>query len=315
MINTMTQQNKTQGFFIKYKKWLIALGGLYLIPRILMITSIVGGSIYLYVNNDTNYHPFKSYIVSGFKAGHADGAKDEVSGQRPSSSLWNTYWWETDKLKKKSERGAKLAEMKLENIKLPLQLELDKRFITGLDFYADYVKQRIKRESFKSDSEYHKALEDEAWKAGYAFGYNEGINGFSYNSALICLCFVGNNALASNNRIQGKIKRLIEITEEQYGIPSGLLEAIAFVESGINSHAINVAGKPVIATNNNEALKVIADARDNGIRNIDVGVMQLNYRWHSNAFANIQEMLNPKRNIEYAAEFLIRLKKQHGTWY
>ena len=66
---------------------------------------------------------------------------------------------------------------------------------------------------------------------------------------VICLSLVSNNALAANNQIQGKIKRLIEITEEQYGIPSGLLEAIAFVESGINSHAINVAGKPVIATN------------------------------------------------------------------
>jgi soluble lytic murein transglycosylase-like protein len=133
---------------------------------------------------------------------------------------------------------------------------------------------------------------------------------------VICLCFIGsNNALASNNHIQGKIKRLIKATEEQYGIPSGLLEAIAFVESGINNHAINVAGKPVIATNNNEALKVITDAQENGIRNIDVGVMQLNYRWHSNAFANIQEMLNPKNNIEYAAKLLIRLKKQHGTWY
>jgi soluble lytic murein transglycosylase-like protein len=87
------------------------------------------------------------------------------------------------------------------------------------------------------------------------------------------------------------------------------------VESGINNHAINVAGKPVIVTNNNEALKVIADAQENGIRNIDMGVMQLNYRWHSNAFANIQEMLNPKRNIEYAAKFLLRLKKEHGTWY
>jgi len=132
---------------------------------------------------------------------------------------------------------------------------------------------------------------------------------------VICLCMASNNALASNSYVQGKIKRLIAITEEQYGIPSGLLEAIAFVESGINNHAINVDGKPVIATNNNEALKVIADAQENGIRNIDVGVMQLNYRFHSNAFANIQEMLNPKRNIEYAAEFLIRLKKQHGTWY
>jgi soluble lytic murein transglycosylase-like protein len=126
---------------------------------------------------------------------------------------------------------------------------------------------------------------------------------------VICLCMASNNALASNSYVQGKIKRLIKATEEQYGIPSGLLEAIAFVESGINNHAINVAGKPVIVTNNHEAMRVIADAQENGIRNIDVGVMQLNYRWHSNAFANIQEMLNPKRNIEYAAKFLLRLKK------
>ena len=132
---------------------------------------------------------------------------------------------------------------------------------------------------------------------------------------VICLCMASNNALASNSSVQGKIKRLIKTTEEQYGIPSGLLEAIAFVESGINNHAINVDGKPVIATNNKEALKVIADAQENGIRNIDVGVMQLNYRFHSKAFANIQEMLNPKNNIEYAAKLLIRLKKQHGTWY
>ena len=132
---------------------------------------------------------------------------------------------------------------------------------------------------------------------------------------VICLCMASNNALVSNNHIQGKIKRLIKATEEQYGIPSGLLEAIAFVESGINNHVINIAGKAVIATNNNEALKVISDARENGIRNIDVGVMQLNYRWHSKSFANIQEMLNPKNNIEYAAKFLLRLKKQHGTWY
>ena len=132
---------------------------------------------------------------------------------------------------------------------------------------------------------------------------------------VICLCMASNNALASNNHIQGKIKRLIQATEEQYGIPSGLLEAIAFVESGINNHVINIAGKSVIAMNNKEALKIISDARENGIKNIDVGVMQLNYRWHSNAFANIQEILNPKNNIEYAAKFLLRLKKQHGTWY
>jgi hypothetical protein len=194
----MSNQDQPQSFFVKYKKWLIALGGLYLIPTILMISAIIGASIYLYVNNDTNFHPFKSYILSGFKAGHADGTKDKVSGQRPTSTLWNKYWWETDKLKEKvalekeeylsqfpeSERGSKLAEMKLDNIKLPLQLELDKRFKTGLDFYADYVKQRVKRESFASDAEHQKALQDEAWKVGYTHGYREGLNGFWYEIAL-----------------------------------------------------------------------------------------------------------------------------------
>ena len=192
MINTMTQS-----FLVKYKKWLIALGGLYLIPRILMISVIIGASIYLYVNNDTNFHPFKSYIVSGFREGHVDGAKSHVSGQIPSRSIWQNYKNETRTLKEKvalekeeylsqfpeSERGSKLAEMKLNNVKLPLQLELDKRFKTGLDFYADYVKQRAKRDSFASDAEYQETLQDEAWKIGYAHGYREGLAGWGYDTA------------------------------------------------------------------------------------------------------------------------------------
>jgi hypothetical protein len=194
----MSNQNQLQSFFVKYKKWLIVLVSLYLIPRILMISAIIGACIYLYVNNDTNFHPFKSYILSGVREGHADGSKNHVSGQRPSSSLWSNYWWKTRELKEKvalekkeylsqfpeSERGSKLAEMKLDNIKLPLQLELDKRFKSGLDFYADYVKQRVKRESFASDEEYQKALQDEAWKVGYAHGYREGLAGRDDDTAL-----------------------------------------------------------------------------------------------------------------------------------
>ena len=83
-----------------------------------------------------------------------------------------------------SERGSKLAEMKLANIKLPLQLELEKRFRTGVNFYADYVQQRVKRESFATEEEYQKALQDEAWKVGYAFGYLGGSAGRWYEIAL-----------------------------------------------------------------------------------------------------------------------------------
>jgi hypothetical protein len=119
---------------------------------------------------------------------------------------------ETDKLKEKvalekeeylsqfpeSERGSKLAEMKLDNIKLPLQLELDKRFKTGLDFYADYVQQRVKRESFASDEEYQKALQDEAWKVGYEHGYCNGVSDFTEESGLSMLEY---NVLYQNNLI------------------------------------------------------------------------------------------------------------------
>ena len=206
MISIMSNQDQPQSFFVKYKKWLIALGGLYLIPTILMISAIIGASIYLYVNNDTNYHPFKSYILSGFKAGHADGIKEYTGSSYETrkalhTTPWRKYKTVTDKLKEKvalekeeylsqfpeSERGSKLAEMKLDNIKLLLQLELDKRFKSGLDFYADYVKQRVKRESFASDAEYQKALQDEAWKVGYEYGYRNGISGYTEQSGLSML--------------------------------------------------------------------------------------------------------------------------------
>ncbi|MCF8494662.1 MAG: lytic transglycosylase domain-containing protein [Rickettsiaceae bacterium] len=111
------------------------------------------------------------------------------------------------------------------------------------------------------------------------------------------------------------MEQLIKNTEQQYSIPSGLLVAIAKIESGMNAYALNVNGKSVLASNSREASSLIASARKVGISNIDVGIMQLNYRWHASGFASIQEMLNPQRNIEYAASFLLRLKKQHGTWH
>ena len=192
----MTKQNTVQSFFIKYKKWFIALLGIQLIPVMLLITLFGGGAIYLYVNNDINFHPYKSYIASGFRAGHSDGIKD-YTGVKVPWSLWQKYASQTRKLKEKvalekkeylakfpeSERGVKLAEMRIDNIKLPLQVEFDKRFKRGIDFYADFVDQRVQRKNFKSDKEYKEALEDEAWKAGYACGYREGSSGYSFNAA------------------------------------------------------------------------------------------------------------------------------------
>lgn len=195
---TMTQECKQQSFFEKYKKWIVALIGLQLVPVVLLLTIFGGAAIYVFINDDTNFHPYKSYIMKGFHAGYSEGLKDKIWKEAPEWTDWMRYDNETEQLQKlvlaeqkeylsqfpKSERGIKLAEMKQQGIKLPMQQKLDKRFKTGLDFYADYVDQRVNRNSYQSEEEYNKALTDMAWKVGYAHGYIEGRAGSPESVAL-----------------------------------------------------------------------------------------------------------------------------------
>ena len=111
------------------------------------------------------------------------------------------------------------------------------------------------------------------------------------------------------------IKKYIAAVEQRNEIPRGLLSAIVGVESGFNPTAINIEGKSVITNNKSEAIKTIKNALNQGVTNIDIGIAQINYRWHKDKFRNIEEMINPTANIEYAAKLLLSLFKQHGTWH
>ena len=206
MINTMTQQNQNtgMGFFRRYKKWFLALAvwQMLMISPLFIVVGYVGYRVVSDFVGSAEYraHPFQSNIIAGFKSGYNDGEKDHVfGGNNRFSTEWGRYDDETTQLKKmaltekeeylaqfpESERGAKLAEMKLNNIKLPLELELKKRFTNKLQFYTNLVEQRVKRENYKSDEKYQEALEQEAWKAGYEYGYKDGLvgAGFGVNKA------------------------------------------------------------------------------------------------------------------------------------
>ena len=111
------------------------------------------------------------------------------------------------------------------------------------------------------------------------------------------------------------LKKYISSVEQKNGIPRGLLSAIVGVESSFNPYAVNIEGKSIIANNKSESIETIKNAINQGITNIDIGIAQINYRWHKNNFKNIEEMLNPTANIEYAARLLSSLFKQHGTWH
>jgi len=47
---------------------------------------------------------------------------------------------------------------------------------------------------------------------------------------------------------------------------------------------------------------------------IDIGCFQINTRWHGDAFASIEAMLDPVANADHAAAFLARLHAEFGDW-
>lgn len=124
------------------------------------------------------------------------------------------------------------------------------------------------------------------------------------------MCANSANAFAPKS-----LQEIFADAEAKYDIPDGLLVSIARVESAINPYALNVNGKAVNARTNDEARELIHVALRAGINNIDIGIMQLNYRWHQGEFQSIDEMLSVERNIAYAASFLSKLKSKHGNWH
>lgn len=139
---------------------------------------------------------------------------------------------------------------------------------------------------------------------------------FTCMGFLVLLCAHCTNADETELMpLKNELKRLIAVQEQQDNIPSGLLLAIATVESGSEPYALNIQGKSVIGRNKTEAANLIQKALAKGITNIDVGVMQLNIRWHRENFKSIEEMLEPKKNIEYASGFLLKLYKKYSDWH
>ncbi len=55
-------------------------------------------------------------------------------------------------------------------------------------------------------------------------------------------------------------------------------------------------------------------AQAQGATLIDLGCMQINHRYHGDQFGSVDAMLDPRRNVDYAARFLRQLHDRHETW-
>lgn len=47
--------------------------------------------------------------------------------------------------------------------------------------------------------------------------------------------------------------------------------------------------------------------------NTDIGIAQINYRFHGRNVANVQKWFDPAFNLDYAASYLAKLKAKHGS--
>lgn len=52
-----------------------------------------------------------------------------------------------------------------------------------------------------------------------------------------------------------------------------------------------------IFVNKQIAVKIVENLIEKGIRNIDIGCMQINYKVHGKHFRNIEEMFEPRNNV------------------
>ena len=107
---------------------------------------------------------------------------------------------------------------------------------------------------------------------------------------------------------------------KQFNIPDKLLTSISLVESGIKKNnrfiswpwTLNVAGKSKFFDNKNDALDFLKKNYKN--KNIDVGCMQISLKYHLKEFDSLENVLDPDKNVKYAAKFLKKLFSKHKRW-
>ena len=112
--------------------------------------------------------------------------------------------------------------------------------------------------------------------------------------------------------------------ERRHAIPQGLLKAISHAESGrwdpqnkailAWPWTVTTGGKGYFLPNRADAVAFVQSLQADGVENIDVGCMQINLKYHPDAFASIDEAFNPHTNAAYAADVLRERFANSGSW-
>jgi soluble lytic murein transglycosylase-like protein len=126
------------------------------------------------------------------------------------------------------------------------------------------------------------------------------------------------DAFAARPVVPNACEREMTRAAKRYDIPLGVLYAVGLTETGkrgsLQPFAMNIEGRAHYSQNVGEAVQDFEAARADGAVLIDIGCMQINQHYHGDAFTSVEEMFDPRRNVDYAAAFLRQLKAREGSW-
>jgi len=111
----------------------------------------------------------------------------------------------------------------------------------------------------------------------------------------------------------------------EYEIPYTILYAIALAESGrrLNDSSrhrpwpwvLNVAGRGYYYPSRQAAWDALKSFIDRGERSIDIGLMQVSWKYHKDKLGNTWQALDPYHNLRIAAVILQDCFKQRHDWW
>lgn len=141
-------------------------------------------------------------------------------------------------------------------------------------------------------------------------------------AGLICTAMFTSLAAQAELATSEICEQVTQIASQQSGVPIDVMRAISLTETGRTIDgafrawpwAVNMEGDDAWFDNRASATEYALAAYANGKRSFDVGCFQINYKWHGQHFASIEEMFDPVINARYAARLLTELYVEKGNW-
>ncbi len=145
----------------------------------------------------------------------------------------------------------------------------------------------------------------------------------NFKRMLTCLALMAPGLLIASS--EAPIPPAYVSIASTYGIPEQILYAVALAESGRSVPGItlrrpwpwsaNFGGEGRYFDSRAAAFSAIQAYIDSGKRSVDIGLMQVNWRYHRSSLKSVWDALDPYHNLHIAAGILNDCYGRHRDWW